>query len=120
MSSQAIKRKLSESDNGDGILIDATTSPGTLIHTAIFGTIDGSYDEIWLWAFNMDTQDRSITIEFGGTSDNQKIIVNIPYQCGLVPILPGLILQNSLTVRIYAASTNVITITGFVHRLSDS
>lgn len=115
MSSQALKRKISSSVNGEGVSITATSDPGTTIHTAVAGTTDGTYDEIWLWAYNSYINDLVLTISYGGS----EIIVTVPYKCGLVPILPGLILYNSGVVSAYSTESGAITIFGFTHRLSD-
>jgi hypothetical protein len=118
--SQAVKRKLSGSTDGKAIKIAATSTAGTAIHTAVAGTTAGTFDEIWLWAFNSHTEDVVLTIEFGGAdAPDQNIVVTIPYKAGLVPVIPGFILQNGATVKAFAATTNVITITGFVNAITD-
>jgi len=111
------KRALSESTNGRPIKVVAVATAGTTIHTAVAGTDD--FDEVWLWAVNSDATDRLLTIEFGGVSDPDDLIeVNIPSQQGLVLVVPGLVLQNSLVVGAFAAAANVIVITGFVNRIT--
>jgi len=116
----AVKRKLSGSTDGKAIKVAQTATPGDTIHTAVAGTTAGTFDEIWLWAFNAHTADVVLTIEFGGAdAPDQNIIVTIPYKAGLVPVVPGLILQNEATVKAFAATTNVITITGFVNAITD-
>jgi len=115
-----VKRKLSSSTDGRAIKIAAVETPGTAIHTAVAGTTAGTYDEIWLWAFNSHTADVVLTIEFGGAdAPDQNIVVSIPYKSGLVPVVPGLILQNGATVKAFAGTTNVITISGFVNAIVD-
>ena len=115
-----VKRKLSESTDGKAIKIAATATAGTAIHTAVSGTTAGTYDEIWLWAFNSHTGNIKLTIEFGGASaPDDNIIVTVPALAGLVPIVPGLILQNGATVKAFASSPNVITIIGFVNSITD-
>lgn len=119
-SSSAVKRKLSESTDGKAIKIAATATAGTAIHTAVAGTTAGTYDEIWLWAFNSHTGNIKLTIEFGGAdAPDQNIIVTIPALAGLVPVVPGLILQNEATVKAFASSPNVITIHGFINSITD-
>jgi len=111
------KRALSGSTNGRPIKVVAVATAGTTIHTAVAGTDD--FDEVWLWAVNSDATDRLLTIEFGGVSDPDDLIeVNIPSQQGLVLVVPGLVLQNSLVVGAFAAAANVIVITGFVNRIT--
>ena len=116
----AVKRKLSGSTDGMGIKIAATSTPGTAIHTALSETMDGSYDEIWLWAMNFHTEDVLLTIEFGNaTTPDHSIQVTIPFQSGLVPVVPGLILQNAKAVSAFAAVADVVTLSGFVNRMTD-
>lgn len=110
------KQLLSGSTNGMGIKLASTATPGTAIHTAIAGT--SSFDEIFLWAYNSDTVARLLTIEFGdATAPDHNIAVTIPSKSGLILVVPGLLLQNGLTVKGFAAATNVVTITGFVNRI---
>ena len=116
----AVKRKLSGSTDGKAILVVATATPGTLIHTAVAGITAGTYDEIWLWAYNGYTSDLAVTIEFGGvTVPDQNIVITIPFKQGLVPIVPGFILQNGMVVGAFGASASQITIVGFVNSITD-
>lgn len=109
------KLKLFSSTNGLAIKIAATTTPGTAIHTAHASDLD----EIWLWAFNSDTVERLLTVEFGGVAvPDNLIVLPIPPKVGLIPVIPGLILTGSTTVAAFAATTNVITVLGYVHRLT--
>ena len=115
-----VKRKLSSSTDGKAIKIAATATAGTAIHTAVAGTTAGTYDEIWLWAFNASTANIKLTIEFGGAdAPDDNIVVTVPALAGLVPIVPGLILQNEATVKAFASSPNVITIHGFINSITD-
>ena len=115
-----VKRKLSGSTDGKAIKITQTATAGDLIHTAVAGQTAGTYDEIWLWAFNSGTSATTLTIEFGGaTAPDQNIVITLEARAGLVPIVPGLILQNELTVKAFASSANVVTISGFVNSITD-
>ena len=106
---------LSGSTNGRQVKVAATTTPGTLIHTA-HAT---AKDEIWIWAVNSDTTPRKLTIEFGGTTAPDDIIeLTIPAEAGLLMVIPGLILSNSLVVRAFCASANVVTVSGYVNRIA--
>ena len=109
---------LSGSTDGRMIKVAATSTPGTLIHTATASTTD-TLDEIWLWAVNSDTTDRKLTIEFGGTtSPDDTIELTIGAESGLVPVVQGARLRNSLVVRAFAATANVIMILGHPNRMS--
>ncbi|MFA7120539.1 MAG: hypothetical protein WC277_03620 [Bacilli bacterium] len=118
--SVAVKRKLSGSTDGKGIKVVATSTPGTAIHTAVAGTTAGTYDEVWLWAQNNHTEAVTLTIEFGSANTEDNIIMDIPSKEGLVPVVPGFLLQNEATVKAFAGTTNVITVHGFVNNMADS
>lgn len=116
----ATKRKLSGSTDGKAILIAAIATAGTTIHTAVAGTTAGTFDEIWLWAYNGNTTAETLTIEFGGaTVPDQNIVITLAAQSGLVPITPGLILQNGMVVKAFSTTTNKVTISGFVNAITD-
>ena len=61
----ATKRKLSGSTDGKPILIAATSTPGTAIHTAVAGTTAGTYDEIWLWVHNTNCLEAKLEVAPG-------------------------------------------------------
>ena len=111
------KRILSGSTTGLSILVAATATPGTLIHTAVAGVAD--MDEIYLYAINTDTVDRKLTLEWGGTTaPNDLIEFTVPGESGLYLIAPGLLLQNGLIVRAFAAAASVVAIHGWVNRIT--
>lgn len=112
------KELLSGSTNGRGIKVAATATAGTLIHTAIAGT--AGEDEIWLYAHNTSASAVKLTLEWGGvTSPDDHIEITIPAEgSGLVLVAPGILLQNGLVVRAFAATANVINIFGYVNRIA--
>lgn len=111
------KQLLSGSTNGKAVKVAATATAGTLIHTAVTGTTN--LDEIWLYAMNTSATNVKLTIEWGeATAPDGNIEVTVLAEAGLVCITPGLLLNNSLTVRAFAATANVITIHGFVNRIT--
>ena len=114
------KRKLSGSTDGKPILVVQTATAGTTIHTAVSGTTAGTFDEIWLWAFNSSASSVTLTVEFGGaTAPDQNIVVTLASKSGLQLITPGLILQNGATVKAFAGTANVVTLNGFVNTMTD-
>lgn len=116
----AVKRKLSGSTDGRAIKVVATATAGTLIHTAVSGTTPGTFDEVWLWAHNSHTIGVTLTIEYGdATSPDSLITIDLVQRSGLVPVLPGLVLQNGLTVRAFASVANVVNVAGFVNSVTD-
>jgi hypothetical protein len=117
--SQVAKRHLSGSSHGRGVKVAATATPGTTIHTAVSGTTDGTYDEIWLYAVNSDTTDRKLTIEFGGTTAPDDLIeFTVPAESGLYLIVPGLPLRNGSVVKAFCAAANVVMIHGYVNKIT--
>jgi len=112
------KELLSGSTQGKAILVAATATAGTLIHTAIAGT--AGEDEIWLYAHNTSASVVKLTLEWGGVaSPDDHIKINLSAEgTGLVLIAPGILLQNSLIVRAFAGTANVINIFGYVNRIS--
>lgn len=112
------KQLLSGSTNGKGIKVAATATAGTLIHTAVSGTT--AMDEVWLYANNTSGSTVKLTIEWGeATAPDGNIEINIGAEgTGLILISPGILLQNGLTIKAFAGTTNVINIFGYVNRIS--
>ncbi len=111
------KQLLSGGTNGKNIKVAATATAGTTVHTAVSGTSD--MDEIWLYACNTDSSDRKLTIEYGGaTSPDELTEITIEAEAGWVLVCPGLLLQNGLVVKAFAASANVVNVNGFVNRIT--
>lgn len=112
------KQLLSGSTNGKAIKVAATATAGTLIHTAASGT--STIDEIWLYAHNTSSAAVKLTIEWGeATAPDGHIEINIGAEgTGMVLVAPGIPLQNSLVVRAFAGTANVINIFGYVNRIS--
>ena len=109
------KLKLSGSTDGRIIKIVQTATAGTLVHTAHATALD----ELWLWAVNSDTTDRKLTIEYGGVASPDDLIEQtITAESGLVLICPGLLITNSLVVRAFAATANVVMVGGYVNRIT--
>jgi len=115
------KTLLSGSTQGRAIKVAATASAGTTIHAT--GTSSSVIDEVWLYAYNSSTGPVALTIQYGGTTSvDDDIKIDVPPTSGLILVVPGLILTGTgaaaNTVRAYAGTTNVITINGYVNRIS--
>jgi len=112
---------LSGSTQGKAIKVAATASTGTTIHAT--GTSSSIIDEVWLYAYNSSASAVTLTVQFGGTTSvDNDIKLTIPATAGLTLVVPGLTLTGTgsaaNTVYAYAATTNVITISGYVNRIS--
>jgi hypothetical protein len=112
------KLKLSGSTDGKAIKVVQTATAGTTIHTAVSGT--ASFDEVWLYAHNSSSASVKLTLEWGeANAPDGNIEINIGAEgTGLVLVAPGLLLQNSLVVKAFAATANVVTLTGYVNRIA--
>jgi len=115
------KVELSGSTDGKAIKVAATASPGTTVHAT--GISASVLDEIWLYAYNSSGAAVQLTVQFGGTTavDND-IKLTIPAVSGLTLAIPGLLLSGTgsaaNTVYAYAGTANVVTVAGYVNRIS--
>lgn len=109
------KIKFSASTDGLPVKVAATSTLGTTIHTAHATALD----EIWLYAYNGHTSDVVLTVEYGGaTVPDQNIILTVATKSGLALVVPGLILTNSKVLTAFAATADVITLSGYVNRIA--
>lgn len=114
------KIPLSGSTQGRPIAVAATGTPGTTVHTT--GTSATVVDEVWLYATNIDTVARNLTIEYGGTANAQKLVLAIPANSGLSLVLTGTIItgtgSGTNTIAAFASATNVVNLIGYVNRIT--
>jgi hypothetical protein len=114
------KTILSGSTDGRGILVSATASAGTLIHTG--SSTATTLDEIWLYAVNYDTSNRKLTVQWGGTTaGSDDIEYTIVAENGLYLISAGLLIKGNATplvVRAFAATSTSIVVHGYVNRIT--
>jgi hypothetical protein len=112
---------LSGSTDGRGILVSATASPGTTIHTG--SSTAAHLHEVWLYAVNTSPSTASkLTVQWGGTTANSDDIeLTVQPESGLVLVAPGLLIKGNATplvVRAFASTTNVIAIHGYVNSIT--
>ena len=112
------RRQLSGATNGQPVMVQATSSPGTLIHTGGATATTGNFDSLYLWA-NMRATGATdvLTIEWGTTATNGQVVV--PLTPGVVPlaVVNGWSLfATSETVRCFATAADLISIVGYVNR----
>ena len=105
--------------DGLGILVVATTTAGTAIHTA--DTTPSTIDEVWLYAYNNHSSSILLTIEYGGVTAPKDVIKQtLTAQNGLVLVVAGLVVQGNATakvIRAFAATASQISIFGYVNRI---
>lgn len=115
MAQEFTKVKLSGSADGKNIKIAATSTPGTQVHQAHASALD----EIWLWGQNSQAAAVKLTIEWGEvTAPDGNIEASIPGESGPLCVIPGWLLTNSLNVKAFAGTTNVVLVNGYVNRIT--
>jgi len=114
------KQILSGSTDGKAIKVAATATAGTTIHTG--SSTATTLDEVWIYAVNTSASDVKLTIEWGGTTSPDDLIeFTVKAENGLYLIIPGLVLKGNATplvVRAFAGTANVITLSGYVNRIT--
>lgn len=110
---------LSGSTNGLGVKVTGTsTGASVTVHTAIAGTT--SFDLVTLWCVNNDAdgETRTLTIEFGGTTDPDNLLVApIPAKVGPVLVAQRLALRNGLVIKAFSDEANDCIVYGEVQRV---
>lgn len=99
------------STHGRGIKIGTTSTPGTLVHTSTAAATDGTCDLIEVTMYNGSDVDVRVTFEVGGTTapdDSRGGIVPAREERTFGPFL----LRNSLVLRAFAGTINVLTAHG--------
>jgi len=106
--------------DGLGILVVATATAGTAIHTA--SSTATTIDELWLYAYNNHSSTVVLTVEFGGVTSPKDVIKStLTSQAGLVLICAGLVIQGNATakvVRAFAATASQVSLFGYVNRIT--
>lgn len=106
---------LSGLTDGKNKKIAQTATAGDTIHTAHATALD----EIWLYCQNSSTSAVKLTIEWGeATAPDGNIEMTIAPEAGPVCVVPGWLLTNSLVVKAFAGTTNVLLMNGYVNRIS--
>lgn len=109
---------LSGSTNGRPIQINATTSPGTAIHTV--STATGTVEDIFVDAFNTATAERLLVIELGSTATANHLYAKVPPQDGPFRIVAGLRMTGAtgISIAAFATATGALVVAGGVNRAS--
>lgn len=106
--------------DGLGILVAATATAGTAIHTA--SSTATTIDELWLYGYNNHSASILLTLEFGGVTAPKDVIKQtLTAQNGLVLLVAGLVIQGNASakvVRAFAATASQISIFGYVNRIT--
>jgi len=104
---------------GIPIIVVATATPGTLIHTAVAGT--ASFDEVYLWVSNVTASDATLTIEWGSVVDPGGLMtkaVVVPANSPPTQISFGVPVNGTVIVRAFSGTASALNITGFINRIA--
>jgi hypothetical protein len=93
--------------NGKLIVVVATASPGTLLHTAT--TDPGVWDVVTITASNRDTIVRTLIIEWGGVTTGDQFAIQLPIQ-GITTVIDQLRIRGGLNIRAYGSVASVINL----------
>ena len=108
---------LSESSDGKGISVAATSSGGTDIHTG--PTTVADYHEIWMWASSHSVVTETLTLEWGGTTEAGDHFITTINPNETVLIAPGWIIKGNastaLIVKAFTTTANQVNIVGHVN-----
>lgn len=85
--------------NGKQISIAATATPGTLLHTAVAGTVD--WDFVTIEFSNNTGSDITVTVEWGGVTSADIFEVIVPAHSTIVGV-DRRRLRNAHTVAAFA------------------
>jgi hypothetical protein len=106
---------LSASNSGEPVVIAATSSPGTLIHTSIAGT--SQKDEVFLYVNNTGSGVWPFILQMGGTGLANQMAIDIYPKEPPQLICQGFLVNNSATIRGYSPSgVSGLIINGYVQR----
>lgn len=112
------KELLSASTDGRAIIVAADATPGTLIHTA--SATANVLDEIWLYASNKSGDQQALTIEFGDDTAGERLVIGLSSVSDpqLALVIPGVPLAAGLEVRAFSTDASVVSIVGYVNRIT--
>lgn len=111
---------LSGSTNGKPIKVTGTaTGSSVTVHTGVTGTL--SIDTVFLWASNTSASAATLTLEWGGTTDPDNLLVKgYPIAANSAPVLiaSGIPINNALVIKAFAGTANVLNLSGYVVRIT--
>lgn len=96
----------SVSVGGKLIVVVATATPGTLVHTVPASGLQ--YQRIVIWGTCAHTATVDLTIEWGATGSANQIITSLGAKRGMVEIIPDFKLAVGLSVYAFATVASVV------------
>lgn len=105
---------LSASTNGEPIEVTGVdTANSVLVHTAI--NVADDYDQVQVFANNTSEGDVDITLEIGGTAQENLIVRTIPAKTTKL-VVEDIFLDGGKTIKAFASTAEVVNVYGKVGR----
>jgi len=95
----------SASTLGTMVAVAATSSPGTTLHTVPLSGM--AFQRIRIRVCNIDTVNRTLTIEFGGTATKDTIVRTMGPKRGLVTVVDDLKLGAGSVVKAFGSAASI-------------
>ena len=89
------------------------TGSANVIHTAHATNTD----ELWLDLYNYTNTDTFVTLMLGGSASHQLLVVPVPSQRGMIPLLKGQRFDGGVVISAFASAANRVAIVGQVNRI---
>lgn len=99
---------------GIPIAVTATATPGTKLHDSHSTSID----EVTVFATNIDTVARLLTLELGGVTAACQLMITLPPQSGEQLIVDAIRVTGGVSIAAFAASANKVNCRVVVNRIT--
>ncbi len=107
-----VRQTLTGSDSGASIKVNST-STGVEIHTHDASFNQSLFDELHLWAYNSDSSARTLTLQWGGTTSPDNLIVISIAAGSFLKVVDGIHISGNLDVKAVASAANVVMVYGY-------
>lgn len=107
-----VRRTLSGSVNGTGIKVNST-STGLEVHTHDAEFNQSLFDELHLWAYNSSGSALTLTLQWGGTTSPDNLIVISLAGNTFLKVVNGLHIGGNLSVNAIASTQDVVMLYGY-------
>lgn len=117
------KINLSESLNGNGIVINSTGVSGNIIHTTDASSL--KTDEVWLYGCNPLQQDILLKLNIGSTGSSGVVFNGVlEAYAGNVLLIPAFLMKGNgssgLSIEGSISPSGSVNIYGYVNRITES
>jgi len=109
------RNHLSGCANGIPVGLAADSGTFTTIHSITTTLAD--FEEIWIWLSNIDTSTQIVTLTFGGTAANNKVVVQVPAESTVLAV-PGWTFQGASgpnTITGAAGAADKVNVHGYIN-----